>query len=191
MIKKIYLKKQRNKKIIWGFLVLNILLFSSISFSSCTSNDNGIYITKIVDGDTFEDGENIRYRLLGVDTPESFDSSNNFRPTTGIQKFYATKASNLSYETIYKKKVIIKKWKVDTYKRVVARISIGYVELSKLLLESGLARIKYISPVEGDFFYYPDISYYNQLILAQKYAKTNRIGIWNLSEYEQKIVFPK
>ncbi|MGL5592044.1 MAG: thermonuclease family protein [Metamycoplasmataceae bacterium] len=162
-----------------------------LSLTSCVDKSEYTYITKIIDGDTFEDSNKLRYRLLGVDTPESFDASNNFKPTVGIQKFYATKATNLSYKTINNKIVTIKNWKLDTYKRMVTRINYGSIELSKTLLKSGLARVKYISKIEGNFFYYPDTNYYDQLIESENYAKLNKIGFWNLSEYELKLVFPK
>ncbi|MGL5205580.1 MAG: thermonuclease family protein [Metamycoplasmataceae bacterium] len=162
-----------------------------LPLTSCIDNNEYTYITRIIDGDTFEDNNNLRYRLLGVDTPESFDSSNNFKPTIGIQKFYATKATNLSHKTINNKTVTIKNWKFDTYKRMVTRINYGSIELSSLLLKSGLARVKYISKIEGNFFYYPDINYYDQLIDSENYAKINKIGLWSLSEYELKLVFPK
>lgn len=190
------MKKIKNKllfKRFWLFKIISpsILFTSYFIFSSCTNTLEYTHITKIIDGDTFEDKNNVKYRLLGVDTPESFDSSNNFKPTIGIQKFYATKATNLSSKTIFNKNVTIKNWKIDTYKRMVSRVSYEKIELSKLLLINGLARVKYISPIEGDFFYYPDIDYYNQLIDVENYAKLNKIGIWSLSEYGQKMVFPK
>lgn len=190
--RKINKKQRRNIFTFRKIFIVNILVFSSFSFSSCSiDNYNNTYITKIIDGDTFEDDKKIRYRLLGVDTPESFDSSNNFKPTIGSQKFYATKATNLSSKTIQNKNVKIKKWKLDLYKRMVVRINYGTIELAKLLLSNGLARVKYISPIEGNYFYYPDTNYYEQLMEIQKYAKTNKIGIWKLSTYEQKIIFPK
>ncbi|MGL6125118.1 MAG: thermonuclease family protein [Metamycoplasmataceae bacterium] len=168
-----------------------IIISANFLITSCDDDNKYTFITRIIDGDTFEDDKNIRYRLLGIDTPESFDSLNNFKPTIGIQKFYATKATNLSCEMIHNKSVKIQKWKLDTYNRVVARINYGSIEISKKLLLSGLARVKYISNIEGNFFFYPDVDYYNQLIETENYAKANRIGIWNLSEYQQKMVFPK
>ncbi|MGL5204947.1 MAG: thermonuclease family protein [Metamycoplasmataceae bacterium] len=179
------------KLIILNLVKISIFSVTLFSLTSCIDSDEYIYISKIIDGDTFEDEKNLRYRLLGIDTPESYDSSNNFKPTIGIQKFYATKATNLSYKTINNKMVTIKKWKLDTYKRMIIRINYGSIELSTLLLMNGLARVKYISNIEGNFFFYPDTSYYDQLIIAENYAKLNRIGFWNLSEYEQKMVFPK
>ncbi|MGL5617487.1 MAG: thermonuclease family protein [Metamycoplasmataceae bacterium] len=179
------------QKVILILTKMSILSVPIFLLTSCVDKNEYTYINKIIDGDTFEDINNLRYRLLGVDTPESFDSSNNFKPTVGIQKFYATKATNLSSQIIKNKTVIIKNWKLDTYKRMVTKISYGTIELSNLLLKSGLARVKYISKIEGDFFYYPNINYYDQLIESENYAKLNKIGFWNLSEYEQKIIFPK
>lgn len=163
-----------------------------LSLVSCDqSMEKKFKIVKIIDGDTFIDNKKTKYRLLGVDTPESFDSSNNFEETKGIQKFFAAKAAKLTSKTILNKYVIIDKWKVDIYKRVVAKIKCNSISLAKVLLSNGLARVKYISPNENNYFYYPDTNYYNQLIEIEQYAKINKIGIWKLSTKEQKQVFPK
>jgi endonuclease YncB( thermonuclease family) len=108
-----------------------------------------------------------------------------------LQKFYASKATNLSSQEILHKNVVIKKWKKDSYDRTVTRINYKWNDLAKILLKNGLARIKYISPIEKDFFYYPDVDYYNQLLEIEQYAKINKIGIWKLTLEEQKIVFSK
>ncbi len=168
-----------------------ISLISCFINASCIKPANSTYISKVIDGDTFQDNENIRYRLLGVDTPESFDSANHFAETIGIQKFYANKATNLSTNQILHKNVLMKKWKLDTYKRMITRINYESKELAEQLLSQGLARVKYISPIPKNFFYYPDIDYYYQLLEIEKYAKVNKVGIWKLSPNEQKMVFPK
>lgn len=185
--------KKRNKifYILWFILITSISLSSSFLLSCNQAEKNNTYITHVIDGDTFEDEDKTRYRLLGVDTPESYNSSNNFKPTFGIQKLFATKATNLTIDTILNKYVHVKKWKKDIYKRVVARIQCGEISLAKLLLLKGLARVKYISPDKDNFFYYYDIDYYKQLIEIESYAKINKIGIWSLSTNEIKIVFPK
>ncbi len=181
--------RKRNKiKLFFLVVIFGLLPFT---ITSCNLKIEYVRIVKVIDGDTFEDDKNLRYRLLGVDTPESFDSSNNFQSTIGIRKFYATKATNLSLETILNKDVIMKTWKLDSYKRMVTRINIGSIELAQTLLSKGFARVKYISPIENNFFYYPDINYYNQLINIETNAKVNKLGIWKLSKNEQTIVFPK
>ena len=110
-MKNILIKTNRKK---YFFLMIKIAVISTLGFLSlnivsCKSHIETVHIVKVIDGDTFEDDNKLRYRLLGVDTPESFDSSNNFQSTSGIRKFYATKATNLSLETIINKDVIMKK----------------------------------------------------------------------------------
>ncbi len=183
----------KNRKNKWIISIL--LMFSEISpliLVSCfPNNKNKVHIINVIDGDTFEDNSGLRYRLLGVDTPESFDSSNNFKSTKGIQKLFASRAAKLSFNTIFNKYVTIAKWKLDPYKRIVAKINYGSISLAKLLLSKGLARVKYISPIKKDFFYYPNTQYYYQLVEIEKYAKINKIGIWAMSPKVQKEIFPK
>ena len=46
-----------------------------------------INVSYVKDGDTFLDSKGNKYRLAGIDTPESFIRKNNqYIPTTGIQK---------------------------------------------------------------------------------------------------------
>ncbi len=182
-------EKKRKISRIW-FLCL-MIIFSFFITTSCHQQNNNTYISKVIDGDTFQDNNHIKYRLLGVDTPESFDSTRNFNPTIGIQKFYASKAANFSSKIILNKKVILKIWKLDFYNRVITKINYQTFDLALELLKNGLARVKYISPIDSDFFYYPDIDYYNQLSKIEIYAKINKVGIWNLSLEQQKSVFPK
>jgi endonuclease YncB( thermonuclease family) len=109
MIGGIYISNIRFKKIKLCLTSLTFLIIPFFVLTSCIKQSDSIYISEVIDGDTFQDSENIRYRLLGVDTPESFDSSNNFLPTKGLQKFYASKATNLSSQEILHKNVVIKK----------------------------------------------------------------------------------
>jgi endonuclease YncB( thermonuclease family) len=60
---------------------------------------------------------------------------------------------------------------------MITRINYESKELAKQLLSQGLARVKYISPIPKNFFYYPDIDYYYQLLEIEKYAKVNKVGI--------------
>lgn len=169
-----------------------ILLFFAFSTSSCKySTDNKIYMSTIIDGDTFKDNLDNTYRLLGVDTPESFDYANNYMPTYGIQNYYAEQATNFTKFLIQNKYVKVEPYKLDTYKRIVSKITLNSSDLSKQLLKNGLARMKYISPNIKDYYYYPDLNYYNELLAIELYAKVNKIGIWGLSTIGQKMVFPK
>ncbi len=168
-----------------------MVFFPIFVTASCYQPSNYTCVSKVIDGDTFQDDKNIKYRLLGVDTPESFDSTRNFNSTKGIQKFYASKATNLSSKIILNKKVILETWKLDFYNRVITKVKYKNFDLALELLKNGLARVKYISPIDSSFFYYPDTDYYNQLLKIEINAKLNKVGIWKLSLQQQKTVFPK
>ena len=184
-------QREKKRKISRIWILCLMIIFSFFVTTSCYQQNNYTYISKVIDGDTFQDNNDIKYRLLGIDTPESFDSSHNFHPTIGIQKFYASKATDLSSKIILNKKVILKIWKLDFYNRVITKINYQTFDLALELLKNGLARVKYISPIDSNFFYYPDIEYYNQLSKIEIHAKINKVGIWNLSLEQQKSVFPK
>ncbi len=51
-----------------ALIILSIYLISLREYNS--SSDEGIYVSKVIDGDTFEMSDNTTIRLLCVDTPE-------------------------------------------------------------------------------------------------------------------------
>ena len=101
-------KFKKQKFLSRNFFISILVIFFSFSLKSCLLTSEKVFINKIIDGDTFENDENIKYRLLGVDTPESYDSFNHFKPTIGLQKFYAKKAHELSKKSIFQKYINIK-----------------------------------------------------------------------------------
>ncbi len=180
------------------FFFSNFLLTSSLSFvptitNSCTIVSNycrELTVTKIIDGDTFttKDG---KHRLLGVDTPETYDSKHNFQPTTGPQYFYGMKAKKETTKKLLNKKVELEEVKKDKYGRWVTRVTLEDGEdFSSYLVENGLAAVRFISPIKTNYFYYYDAEYIDNLYHLQDQAKLEKKGIWAENNETLKKIYP-
>ncbi len=179
-------------------LVITIFLLIGGCLNYNDNNTNNIilnnphyygYVVKVVDGDTVYvkvDGNLWKIRLLGVDTPEIHKKNNpyeyyliNGTPITNITylKLWGLKAKDFAEKELLHKKVIIvfdKKIEKDRYGRYLAYIYINksgkLINFNEELLRYGYARV-YIS----------DFSLKNEFLRIERYAKENRIGLWNWS----------
>jgi endonuclease YncB( thermonuclease family) len=152
------------RKIIYFFLFFFLL-------SSTLSAD--IIRVKVVDGDTIHIGD-IKYRLFGIDAPESKQlcEKDNKKIQCGIlaKDLLKKKIGNKIPECVVKNK--------DRYQRLVAECFIGDESLSKFMVREGYA-VAYIQ-------------YSKEFIEDEKYAKKNKLGIWSMnfqtpSEYRKSL----
>ncbi|MGL5520274.1 MAG: thermonuclease family protein [Metamycoplasmataceae bacterium] len=167
------------------FLLISIptLLFAQTSCIYIKSDQN-IFVNKVYDGDTFYDKQNNSYRLIGINTPEIIENDQNF-----LRKKYAYEAKKLLANIILEKEIKTVYWKKDYYKRNLVEIYFKNTNIAAYILKNGLARIEYISSDEKDYYFYPNFNYLKELMEREKYAKTNRIGIWK--ENQEKIIFSR
>lgn len=129
-------------------------------------------VVRVVDGDTFianVNGVETKFRLIGVDTPESVATGDNAYKNCEEGKT----ASNFTKNTIEGKSVLIEYDvdKDDDYNRKLAYV---YLEdgtmLNKLLLEKGYARMMTIQP---------NVKYVDDFKEIQKTARENKVGFWD------------
>ena len=131
-------------------------------------------VKRVVDGDTFIakiDGEDIRIRLIGVDTPESVSQDEQKNTAWG------KKASKYTKSILKGKKVYLKydKQKKDIFDRTLAYVyykpknSKKYVMLNKVLVKNGYARAVY---------YAPNGKYRKTFDKLQKEAIKKKRGFW-------------
>ena len=156
-----YLNK---KKII--FLISIFLLVFLLTINDIKSQE-----LKVVDGDTiYLDGEKIRF--TGIDTPELKQTciKNETIDQCGLtaKKILIDKISNNSVECISDGK--------DQYKRTLAECFVNNESLSSYLVRSGYA------------FAYR--RYSKKFIPDEDYAKSNKIGMWNM-EFQYPWVYRK
>ncbi|MBO1199948.1 thermonuclease family protein [Staphylococcus simiae] len=167
--------------IVVALIVVGVLAFQFINHSGPFNNGNDsvqsgdlkdkdkVHITRVVDGDTFvatRNGQQIKVRLTGVDTPETV------KPNTPVQPF-GKEASNYSKKTLTNKDVYLEydKEKEDRYGRTLAYVWLDKDHMyNKELVEKGLAREKYFAP---------NGKYRNVFIKAQEKAKEQHLNIWS------------
>jgi endonuclease YncB( thermonuclease family) len=126
------------------------------------------------DGDTcrVKDQNNVllKIRLIGIDAPEIGNGKNN-----KVQP-YATKSKKFINNLIQNKKVRLKIYSKDIYGRELSEIFLGNENINLKMIEKGFAEV-----YQGTT---------NKLVYKKLYeekqqlAKSRRVGIWSLKDYE-------
>lgn len=129
-----------------------------------------VTLNRCVDGDTAVfnvDGEEIKYRFLAIDTPETV------KPNTEVQE-YGKDASEYTCNKLVNAQEIIIEYekgnKTDKYGRSLGWIWIDGSLLQKELIDVGYAKVAYI---------YGKYRYTESLCLAQSEAKEKGNGLWS------------
>ena len=122
-------------------------------------------ITKIHDGDTLhvidEDGAKHKIRMAYIDAPE-------------INQAYGTRSRDNLIAEADGKKVKVRVFEKDRYKREVAQVSVGTTDLNLMQLLDGAAW-HYVSYAKKQ----QSKTAYTSYAAAQKQAKQKRKGLWN------------
>jgi len=160
--------------------VFIILIISSYIYSQ----DTYYLVTKINDGDTFEIETGDRVRLLGIDTPEKWESSKLDKDSerTGKDKEVLQKlgklASDYTENILMGKKVLLVPDETNSDKDRYGRL------LRYAYLEDGtFFNLKIIQ--DGYAYAYTKfpIIYIDEFIQAQKEARENNRGLWGDSDF--------
>ncbi len=128
------------------------------------ANQEGVLVTRVIDGDTIEIEGGIKVRYIGINTPETVD------PRTGVECF-GKQASAKNKELVEGKKVKLEKdvSETDKYGRLLRYIYLDNNFVNEYLVKEGFA---YSSP------YPPDIKYQEILNKAQNEAQASEKGLW-------------
>lgn len=155
--------------------VFLLSLFILIDVSAKTSIKKAEF-SKCVDGDTayfIIDDEEVKFRFLAIDTPESVSTTKKVEP-------YGKEASDYTCEKLTNAKEIVLEYedsnKTDKYGRNLAWIWVDGTLLQKELIENGLGKVAYI---------YGKYRYTNSLCLIQKNALENKLNVWSQDGYEE------
>jgi len=148
-------------------IIIGIILFV-FPLTIYASEKIEVSIDKCVDGDTawfVLNNEKIKTRFLAIDTPES---------TNEIEE-YGKEASTFTCNLLEKAVKIEIEYdnnsdKFDKYQRHLVWIFVDNNLLQKLIIEEGLAEIKYI---------YGDYKYLNILNSSLEIAKKNELNLWS------------
>jgi len=136
------------------FLLLIIILFSGCIHEQTEQ----LYVIKVIDGDTFILSNGDHIRLIGVNTPEKGE-------------YYYQEAKNALKDLILNKQIILKSdiSTKDRYGRYLKYVYVDNIFVNLYLVKNGYARTYIIEP---------NVKYSKDFIDAEKYAKSQKIGIW-------------
>jgi len=145
---------------------------SSIDFTN-------VYVKKVYDGDTFLASNSFKVRLIGVDTPESYESNKLSRDSfiSGIKPAQIIKLGKISHA--FTKKMCEHKYvriefdsqKKDRYGRILAYVFLPDGKLlNEEILRSGYGLVYLKFPFKDEYRY--------RFIIAQEYAKSTGAGLW-------------
>jgi len=144
-------------------LIIIILMISSgIFYYGITGNVVGEreekVVSRVIDGDTLELIGGEKVRLIGINTPEK---------SRGLY----LKAKEFVQELVENKSVEIENYGFDKYGRSLAYVFIGGVNLNRKILEMGF----------GTLYYYEKDLHYEELRIAEEFARLNGKGLWDKS----------
>ena len=133
-------------------------------------------VERAVDGDTIivqDDGQRVRVRLIGIDTPEVFDKSGSGERLTKPEPF-GEDASAFTSEFIAGGEVRLQfgRRRVDRYDRLLAYVFVADKMLNEELARAGLARVKIYAGDESPLS--------RRIEKAQDEAKSRQRGIWSI-----------
>jgi micrococcal nuclease len=144
------------------------------SASAKLETKNLVKVEKVVDGDTIEvliNGQKMRVRLIGVDTPETVDPS---RP----KGCFGKEASDELKRLLDGKNVILEKdvSETDKYQRLLRYVYLPLNETERLFVNDYLIREGYGTTLS----YPPDVKFSEQFVQAQRVAKESKKGLWGM-----------
>ena len=145
-------------------------------------------VTKHVDGDTvhvtLDDGQVLKIRMIGVDTPETV------HPSKPVQ-FYGKEASNFTQENIFGKTVYLEKdvSEADRYGRSLRYI---WMEIPEEINKETIKTKMFNGMLVAQGFansstYQPDVKYQDYFLEFEREAREQNIGLWDgtkANEYE-------
>ena len=156
-------------KKIYLFIIVFLLFFVPIPIFASERID--VTLNKCVDGDTawFNlENKQIKARFLAIDTPESTNKIEEYGKEAS--KFTCDLLNNASHIQI---EYDDNSDKQDKYNRELVWVFVDEKLLQELVVKEGLAEVKYI---------YGNYKYLDQVNLALKEAKKNKLNLWSDDE---------
>lgn len=156
-------------KKIYLFIIVFLLFFVPVPIFASERID--VTLNKCVDGDTawFNlENKQIKARFLAIDTPESTNKIEEYGKEAS--KFTCDLLNNASHIQI---EYDDNSDKQDKYNRELVWVFVDEKLLQELVVKEGLAEVKYI---------YGNYKYLDQVNLALKEAKKNKLNLWSDAE---------
>lgn len=167
-------------RVLKGSIVVVVIIVFLYIFTLNYNNKISVILDSCVDGDTawfIVDGERVKVRLLGIDTPESTNYVEEYGEVAS--RYACDKLSNAS--DIYME-LDNNSDKYDKYDRLLGYVFVDGENLGELLLSNGLAEVKYI---------YGEYKYLNDFCDSQYKAYNSKLNIWNSYDYTKNYCYKR
>jgi len=143
-------------------------------------------VTKVSDGDTIQittpEQTKLKVRLYGIDAPETPKINKHNGQVNQPGQPYSEEASKALKDKIMGKQVKLEILDIDKYRRMVCMVWLDDRNINLEMIQEGHAEtfIEYLKP-----------PYRDQFLEAEREAKSAKIGIWALPDYERPRDFRK
>lgn len=149
---------------------------SSSATESAQNSEEGVLVTKVIDGDTIEiesGGQKFKLRYIGIDTPETVDP----RRPVGC---FGREASSENKRLVEGNKVFLEKdvSETDRFGRLLRYVYLKLDDGSQLFVNDYLVRQGFAYASN----YPPDVKYTERLAQAQTEAREQKRGLWGKCE---------
>jgi len=163
-----------------------LTIFLSISVSHATIRTVTGTVTKISDGDTIHittpEQTKLKVRLYGIDAPETPKINRQSGQVHQPGQPYGEESWKALKYKIMGKQVRLEILDIDKYRRMVCMVWLDDRNINLEMVREGYAEafIEYLKP-----------PYREQFLKAEREAKSTRLGIWALPDYERPRAYRK
>lgn len=167
-------------------LISGLTTFLSISTSQAQIRTVTGTVTKVTDGDSIQvitpEQTKLKVRLYGIDAPETPKINHRTGQVNKPGQPYGDESWKALKSKIMGKQVRMDVLDIDKYKRLVGMIWLDDRNIDLEMIREGYAEafIEYLKP-----------PYRSQFLEAEKEARSQKRGIWSLSDYERPRDFRK
>ena len=134
-----------------------------------------VKVTRVIDGDTIEverDGQKIKVRLIGVNTPETNHPQKGQQPFGQEAKSYTTK--QLEGKTV---QLRIDLDSYDRYQRLLAYVYlVDGTMVNEVLIREGYAQVMSVPPND---------TFAKRFVSLQREAREQKRGLWAIGEQDE------
>jgi len=160
-----------------------ILVLCMLAFIVPCFSESPVTVLYIYDGDTLQldiEGRRERVRLIGIDTPESYENDRAVRISRRTGKELKSIIAEGKRASAFVKNLLHQGDEVtiefDTERRDRYNRLLGYVYLSDgRMLNEVIIKSGYAYPLTIQ----PNVKYKDRFLRAFRYARNNNLGLWN------------
>jgi len=181
-----YLPKLLYKISFFILVISGLITFLNTNISYASIRTVFGTVTKVSDGDTIQlttpEQTKLKVRLYGIDAPETAKINKKTGRINKPGQPYGIEAWKALKDKIMGKQVRLEILDIDKYRRSVCMVWLNDRNINLEMIREGYAEA---------FIEYLRLPYRPEFLEVEKKARSAKIGIWSLSDYERPRLFRK